>query len=120
MTAREALDMGKVLAGLTNKDGSLWNDQTPELAKSFVVMVNLVYSDLYDGENFIPVSSLDDNLYLPQNILNDVMPYGIAMHLCRMVGDTNGELVMSDTYADKRKKAPMNSYVIDTLPRGVW
>lgn len=97
-----------------------YRDTEPERYQSTAInAVNQVYSDLYYSSgkrNFEKVSSAEDIVNLPERLLVDVMPYGVAGFIAKSLGDSENQQYFGEMYNLKRKKAEASQSVQDVLP----
>lgn len=76
-----------------------------ELTSRALPVINQIYSDLWytaHDDTFCDVPSLTVPLDLPTRLLNDVMPYGVAMLLAQGCGDSENQRVFAEMYSQKR------------------
>ena len=87
-----------------------------------VEVINRVYADLFYIENtdgFMPIKTLGDKIVLPERVLYDVMPYGVAAFLAQSENDGDNQLLYITLYNEKRTSLSRNDRIKDTFP-GVW
>ncbi len=118
MKASELLNNALKILGYTNADGNA--ELTGRIRNSAVVIVNLVYSDLWRACNsgdFEPIKSLGDEIKLPQKALGDVFLYGLAMHIARSENDGDQQQYYTMLYNAKRAGLTKYETVRNTWPR---
>lgn len=101
MKAIEIYEKALKLLGYIFEDGS-YDDSLNLKALS---IINAVYADLYflnKNDGFMPLKSLNDIPTLTERVINDVMPYGVAMHLALSVGDGLNNQIFATIYNSKR------------------
>ena len=109
-TAKEVYDTALSLLGYTD------NQATQQRA---VAVFNKVYYELHraiSGEEFKPISSLSEVLYLPKKLLIYTMTLCVAEMLA--LGEGDGEMQQYFAAAYERAKAKLNrtEAVVDELP----
>ena len=91
------------ILGYSDSDGNV--ELSARIRKNAIVTINLVYNDLHravgSGE-FEPITSLDDEIKLPQKALGDVFMYGLAMHIARSENDGDQQQYYTMLYNAKR------------------
>ena len=116
MTVKEMYQKALTLLGYVGSDSI--SGET-EFARKGVAVINQIYSDLHyaiSREDFIPVNSFTDKINLSARILNDVMPYGVAMLLAQSEGDGDNQMVFAALYNKKRVGVAKISQVKFTEP----
>jgi hypothetical protein len=107
------------ILGYTDQNG---NEQlTTRIRNSAIVNINLVYSDLWRirkaKEPFKPVNSLSDTVDLPNDVLYDVFPYGLCMHIARSENDGDQQQFYAFMYNQKRLSLSRIEIIEDTFIR---
>lgn len=119
MTVREMLSEAMELLGYLDVLGTPAG-QAGQLEQG-VAAVNRIAADLAfraEGARFRPLT-LDDPIPLPDRLLRDVMPWGVAMLLAQGEGDAEGQALCAALYNRKRIcVAPQAGRVADVLPKG--
>ena len=101
MKAIEIYEKALRMLGYIYEDGS-YDDS---LNLKALGILNAIYADLYFLKNesgFSPLKALNDVPLLSEIILNDVMPYGVAMQLALSVGDGLNNQIFTTIYNAKR------------------
>lgn len=115
MKAIEIYEKALKLLGYIFEDGS-YDDSLNLKALS---IINAVYADLYFIKNstgFLPIKNLNDIPRLDERIINDVMPYGVAMHLALSVGDGLNNQIFTTIYNSKRSSIITIDTKTDVIP----
>lgn len=115
MTVSEMANRALTMLGLGDMEG---NTTAARYQVSAVSAVNTVYADLfykYNTEGYKGLSG-NDEINLPERVVNDVMPFGVAAHIAAAIGDTDNQQFFAALYNQKRKTATPNMTVADTLP----
>jgi len=105
MTGSQLLNNSLKILGYTDQNG---NEQlTAGIRNSAVMNINLIYSDLWRITNesdtpFVPINSLSDTVDLPDDVLYDVFPYGLCMHIARSENDGDQQQFYTSLYNQKR------------------
>lgn len=86
-----------------------------------LAIINQVASDLWYGTregDFSPLSELSDPLPLTGRLVEDVMPYGVAMLLSQNLGDADSQALFASLYNQKRARMRGGESRLDVMPRG--
>ena len=118
MTARDLYKKAMTLLGYTVTSGEISGEQ--EYLKKGMAAVNQIYTDLFyiagKGE-YSPVEHSSDRVDLPEKVLNDVMPYGVAMFIAQSESDGDSQRLFAEIYAKKRASIRCGGEIKDVLPR---
>ena len=118
MRAIELLNNTLKLLGYSDSDGNV--ELTQRIRNNAIVVVNLVYSDLwkiFNGDEFVPIKSLEEEIKLPQIAFNDVFMYGLAMHIARSENDGDQQQYYAMLYNAKRAGLTQYDLVKNVIPR---
>ncbi len=111
MTARELYISALTLLGY--KDSDMFKGKS-------VVLVNRVYADLFYSINpngeFEPIKNLQDEVELPQKVLHDVFPYGLAGFLAQSESDGDQQQLYMSIYNGKKSRLNSTSQIEDVIP----
>ncbi len=102
MTVREMYQKALTLLGYAGSDSI---SGEAEFVRKGIAVINQIYSDLFyavSKESFVYVNSFTDKINLPERILNDVMPYGVAMLLAQSENDSDNQMIFAALYNKKR------------------
>lgn len=105
MNAKEIYNKAMIMLGYLGSEGI--SGET-EMSRKGITAINLVISDIgkYFKESPKQISSLSDDVNLPEQILVDVMPYGVAMFLAQSEGDGDNQQLFAVLYNRKRVGVP--------------
>lgn len=120
MTGTEVLDKALRLLGYTDSLGL--PEMNGRIKSRAVAVVNAVYSDLFyllHDHGFPGVRALKEEICLPERVLNDVMPYGVAAFLAQGESDGDQQQYFMAIYNSKRLGIAGSAQVEDVLPT-VW
>lgn len=116
MTAGRIISKALTLLGYGDILGSTADSRFQVISKS---ALNSIYSDLfyrmYD-KGFKEVASLSDKILLPERVLNDVLPYGVAAFIAESLGDGDKQTYFINIYNLKRRSVTRQLKVQDTIP----
>ena len=118
MKASELLNNTLKLLGYSDADGNV--ELTQRIRNSGVMVINLVYGDLWRACNngdFEPIKSLSDEIKLPIKALGDVFLYGVAMHIARSENDGDQQQYYTMLYNAKRAGLTQYKRVTNVWPR---
>lgn len=103
MTGKEMKDTALKFLGYTESDGTVSGGA--KLETRALTALNIVYSDLYFciyNEGYEPLKTLNDEIKLPERVIFNVMPYGVAMYLAQSENDGDSQVLFSALYNQKR------------------
>ncbi len=116
MTAKDISDKALVLLGFNDMNG---NTADPRFQVTALNAVNSVYADLFYclyTDNFKELGTLSEEIDLPERVLNDVMPYGVASFIAKNVGDGENQQFFAQMYNTKRRSVSSGSVIEDVIP----
>lgn len=120
MKAIEVFENTLKLLGYSDANGNA--QLTQRIRNRAVVAINAVYSDLFriEGQGeFKAIKSLDEELELPQNVLTDIFPFGLAMFIAQNENDGDQQQFYASLYNSKRTLLTKHGLIKDRLPK-VW
>lgn len=104
-TGEQIKNRAMQLLNYTDQNGRLDSTMYADLTARGLAVVNQIYAEvwyaLYD-KGFEELGTLTDELDLPERVVNDVMPYGVAMMLAQSIGDADNQSLYADLYNQKR------------------
>jgi len=106
-TGMEVRDRAWRLLNYTDSDGRIDTTMYADVAARSLALVNQVYADIVYAvcrTGFKELAALGDEIDLPEHIVNDVMPYGVAMLTAQTLGDADNQSLFADLYNQKRAK----------------
>ena len=114
MTGQEIISKALILLGYSDGLGS--SDARFQVAAKNAL--NFIYSDLFyrSNNNGFKEAALNENIDLPEKVLNDCMPYGVAAFIATCVGDGDKQQYFSSIYNLKRKSVVGKGSVDDIVP----
>ena len=119
-TGADVFQRAMSLLGYTGIDGAVNGALSAELFRRSLDIVNQVLADLWPlekAEDFEPLNSLNEDIPLSVQSIENVMPYGVAAFLAQSEGDGTNQQFYSSLYQQKRN-AVKKPYVrrCDVLP----
>ena len=117
MTAADIEKKVTNLLGYTNGSGNIAPNS--HLRQRTLTAINAVYADLYYSlgkADFSPAMSPEDEIDLPERVLNDVMPYGAAAFLAQSENDGDRQQYYIMLYNQKRAALTRSESVADSRP----
>lgn len=117
MTGNEMMKKALVLLGYTDSTGEISGEQ--RFRSRALTVINSVYADLFYIRNsggFIQLDKITDNIELPERVLNDVMPYGVAAFLAQSESDGDMQQTFISLYNSKRAALTKSEAVGDVIP----
>ena len=121
MTAQDLLNKALVLLGYTDSVGSA--QLTNRIRSRAVTAINQVYADLFYALNpkgeFKGIENLNDTLLLPERILNEVTPYGVAAFIAQTEGDGENNQLFTLLFNSKRALLTHTEKTVDAMP-AIW
>lgn len=118
MTGQEILKTAADLLGYNDANGNFL--LSARISSTAVTTVNRIYSDLWhicNDTEFTPIKTLQEEIKLPERVLNDVMPYGVAMMMAQSESDGDQQQMYSVLYNRKRASLSKTEKIQDVLPR---
>lgn len=120
MTVNETVNNVMRMLGYINNLGYT-NDS--DLRSRIIPQINSIYSDLWyrckkrnDDEVFKAVSSNDDLIDLPPELLDDCFLYGVCMMVAAAEGDGEQQQYYAALYNQKRALCTHFDEVVDVFP----
>ncbi len=113
-----ALQLLRYTDGQGRLDAQMYTDVTAQA----LPLVNQIYSDVWYGlydEGFAELGAITDELPLPERVVNDVMPYGVAMLMAQTLGDADNQSLMAAYYNRKRASLTHMRGRKDVMPRAL-
>ncbi len=107
MTAREIYNKAMTMLGYFGSEGISGDT---EFSRKGITAINLVIADLWpkvSTDECQQIKALSEEIKLPEKILADVMPYGVAMFLAQSEGDGDSQQMYAVLY--NRKRIGVNS-----------
>ena len=119
MTGQELLNTALLLMGYTDQNGEPDTEIARAAMRMGLTAIRQIYAELAyaRGETPKDIASLGEIIPLPDRLLTEVMPYGVAMLLAIIEGDNNSEAAFSLIYNRKRRLLTATDNRVDTLPR---
>lgn len=117
MTGSEMMKKALVLLGYTDSTGEISGEQ--RFRSRAITVLNGVYADLFyaiNGTGFVPISHVTDKIELPERVLNDVMPYGVAAFLAQSESDGDQQQTFIALYNAKRASLTKMTTTRDVIP----
>lgn len=117
MIGREVLNKAVRLLGYTNSLGE--PEISGRISSRAIAVLNFIYSDLFyllKKEGFVGIKELGDEIDLPERILNDVMPYGVAALIAQSESDGDQQYIFVQLYNSKRLGVAGTGEIQDILP----
>lgn len=121
-TGEEIKNRALTLLNYTDQNGRLDSTMYTDVVSRSLAVVNQIYADLWyalHSRGFQELSTLTDDVHLPERVVNDCMPYGVAMLLAQTIGDADNQSMMTDLYNQKRATLTHSRFRKDVLPRAI-
>ena len=110
------------LLNYTDQHGRLNSTMYADVTARVLPLINQIYSDVWYGlydEGFAELGAITDELPLPERVVNDVMPYGVAMLMAQTLGDADNQSLMAAYYNRKRASLTHMRGRKDVMPRAL-
>ena len=117
MTGNEMIKRALTLLGYTDSMGNVSGEQ--RFKSRALEILNTIYADLFyinNSSGFTPLKSVSDNIILPERVLYDVMPYGVAANLAQSESDGDNQQYFMMLYNAKRVSVGSGAVVQDVIP----
>lgn len=121
MNGNQILQRALTLMGYTDQNGDIDSEAARSANRHGLAAVRQIYSELSYASGTAPAAVTDMSMPLPlsRRLLDEVMPYGVAMLLAIAEGDTNTEAAFALIYNRKRGLLTTTEQRIDALPRNI-
>ena len=120
-TGQDLMERAMLLLGYTDEFGGVDGQGGADLLRRGCAVVNQIYADLWfarEQGRFMPLNGLTESIRLPAKLLQDVMPYGVAMLLADVAGDGEAQARFAALYNMKRAQTRGTPMVRrDSIPR---
>ena len=116
MTAKDIISKAIVMLGYNDEQGNTSDSRFQIAAKN---ALKIVYSDLFyclNSKGFEEIKSLTDEIKLPERVLNNVMPYGVASFIAESIGDGEKQQFFTVIYNRKRTQLTNFEDMEDGIP----
>ena len=116
MTGSEMMNKALTLLGYTSDFGRTSAEQ--RFISRAIFVMNSIYADLHytqKNNGFKALENLEDEILLSERILNDVMPYGVAMLFAESESDGDNLQLFSMLYNQKRLSLTSGDSVKDVM-----
>ncbi len=121
-TGEQVKNRAMSLLGYTDQNGRLDGAMYADLTARSLTLVNAIYAEvwyaLFDN-GFEELATLTDELDLPERVINEVMPYGVAMMFAQSIGDADNQSQYTDLYNQKRALLTHARRRKDVMPRAL-
>lgn len=104
-TGEQVKNRALQLLNYTDRNGRLDSAMYADVTARALPLINQIYSDVWYGlhdEGFEELGAITDTFQLPERVINDVMPYGVAMLFAQTIGDADNQSLMAMFYNRKR------------------
>ncbi len=115
MTVKELISKAIILLGYND---DLGNTSDARFQISSKVAFDTVYSDIFfclNREGFKELS-LADEIQLPESIVHNVMPYGVAAFIAESLGDADKQRYFMNIYNKRRVSLSHYEDMVDDIP----
>ncbi len=116
MTVKDITEKALTLLGYNDMNG---NTADARFQVTALNAVNFVFADLFyclNDTGFKELGKLSEEIDLPERVLNDVMPYGVASFIAKNVGDGENQQFFAQMYNTKRRSVSVGSKIQDIIP----
>lgn len=121
-TGEQVKNKALQLLNYTDGQGRLDAQMYTDVTARALPLVNQIYSDVWYGlydEGFEELGAITDELQLPERVINEVMPYGVAMLMAQTLGDADNQSLMAVYYNRKRASLTHTRRRKDVLPHAL-
>ncbi len=121
-TGEQVKNRALQLLNYTDRDGRLDSVMYADVTARMLPLINQIYSDVWYGlydEGFEELGAVTDAFQLPERVINDVMPYGVAMLVAQTLGDADNQSMMAALYNRKRAILTHPRQRKDVMPHAV-
>lgn len=121
-TGEEVKNRALQLLNYTDQDGRLDASMYTDILARSLALVNQIYGDLWYALHrvgFCELEALGETIDLPEALIHEAMPYGVAMLMAQTIGDGDNQAMMADLYNQKRAALTHWRRRRDVLPRAI-
>ncbi len=122
-TGEEVKNRALQLLNYTDQNGRVDSAMYADVTARSLAMVNQVYAEcryaLEGARPFEELPTLTEPLCLPERVVREVMPYGVAMLMAQSLGDGDNQALMADMYNQKRGLLTRLHRRKDVMPRAL-
>lgn len=121
-TGEEVRNRAMQLLNYTDQNGRLDSAMYTDVYARSLAVVNQIYADLWYArysDGFCELPTLTDEIALPDRLIHEAMPYGVAMLLAQTIGDADNQSMMADLYNQKRARLTHRRDRRDVMPCAV-
>lgn len=122
-TGEEIKARAMQLLNYTDQDGHIDSTMFADVTARSLALVNQIYADCWyalEGDRpFAELASLTEPVALPARVVENVMPYGVAMLIAQSLGDGDNQSMMADLYNQKRATLTHLRRRRDVMPRAL-
>ncbi len=121
-TGEQVKNRALQLLNYTDRNGRLDSAMYADVTARVLPLINQIYSDVWYGlydEGFEELGAVTDAFQLPERVINDVMPYGVAMLMAQTIGDADNQSLMASLYNRKRTILTHARKRKDVMPHAV-
>jgi hypothetical protein len=116
MKVKELIKKSLLLLGYTDGNGNSFDSRFQAVSQN---AVNFILADLthcLGRDDYKDIKSLEDEISMPDRVIYDVMPYGVAAFIAESMGDGDKQQFFASMYNAKRKSVTYESSVQDVIP----
>ena len=116
MTVKEMVTKALNLLGYNDSTGNSMDSRFQTVGKNAVdfVLADLIHC--LGRSDYGDLKTLSDEIKMPERVLYDVMPYGVAAFIAESIGDGEKQQYFSSMYNAKRKTLVYQDSVQDVIP----
>lgn len=116
MTAKDMISKAIVLLGYNDDRGNTSDSRFQIASKTAVnsVMAELFYCLNNDG--FKEIEALSDEIKLPERVLYNIMPYGVASLIAESIGDADKQAYFGAIYNRRLAQLSHSEPFVDEIP----
>ena len=121
-TGEQIKNRALLLLNYTDQNGRLNSTMYADVTARVLPLLNQIYSDVWYGlfdSGFDELAAMTDELHLPERVINEVMPYGVAMLIAQTLGDADNQSLMTAHYNRKRALLTQLRHRKDVMPRAL-
>ena len=111
------------LLNYTDQNGRTDSTMYADITARSLALVNQIYAECWyalEGERpFVPLPTLAAPVVLPPRVINNVLPFGVAMLMAQSLGDGDNQSLMADLYNQKRLSLTTTQRRRDVMPHAV-
>lgn len=116
MTYNQLIAKAIILLGYADEHGNTSDPRFQLIAKNAVNFISADIIHCLGLDTYSDVENLSEEIRLPNRVIYDVMPYGVAAFIAESLGDGEKQQYFASLYNRKRTTVNYESNIQDVIP----